>query len=367
MKILYYFANDGTPMWTWQEYHIFNELNHHGIEIIEFNPNDFSSPAEANEYLIKKLKESKYDLFMTVHGSKELFPETMVRIKELGLPRVLINFDNKMDPRRHIDFSKYFDVIMLLNIDNDPAYKHYKCPYVFAPYAANPYYFKDLRKEAIHGICFVGTPYGTRCRPINVLTGRGIPFDLYANESHIVAQREIGSGMNVASRVKAIKKMLESKSGIKVLESALICKLKSQEILDVKAESLHVSPGVNHAEMNRLYSNYALSISMPEARNTGVLKNPVDIVRLRNFEIPMCAGLQITRFYQELSDFFEEDKEIIFYRSNEELIDKVKFYTDSKNSTIVERMKTAARIRCENEHTWYLRFKKVFDSIGVNI
>ena len=368
MKILYYFGNDGTPMWTWQEKHIIDELKYHNVFIEEFNPNRFTNKEKANEVCISTISEGKYDLFMTVHGESDLFPETVIKIREKGIPRVLINFDNKMDPRRHIDFSKYFDVLMLLNYDDNPIYKKYKCPYVFAPYAANPFYFKDLRTgDRQHGICFVGTPYGTRVKPINALTAKGISFDLFANMSNVTEQKQIAFGMGLQDKVKAIKTMLGSKTGIKVLESAMICKFINQEHLNSESMFLNIRPGVDHSRMNEIYSNYDLSISMPEARNTGVLKHPVDIVHLRNFEIPMCAGLQISRYSNELAEFFEEDKEILFYRSFEELIDKVKFYTASQNSSTVNKMKSAARFRAENEHNWYLRFKKVFGTINVTI
>ena len=44
----------------------------------------------------------------------------------------------------HFGWEKYFDVVMLLNRDNSKIYKKYKTQCVVAPYAANPYYFKDL-------------------------------------------------------------------------------------------------------------------------------------------------------------------------------------------------------------------------------
>lgn len=368
MKILYFFGSDGTSMWTWQEKHIIDELKHHNVLIDEFNPNNYGNLDNANEICVSELKKGYYDLFMTVHGEHDLYPETVRRIKEMGIPRVLINFDNKMDPRRHINFSKYFDVLMLLNRDNNPVYREYQCPYVFAPYAANPYYFRDLRSsDSHHGICFIGTPYGTRCKPINAVTASRIPFDLYANKKNVEMQKEIASGMSISNKLRSIKTLMGSRNGFKVMESAMICKFFSQEHLNTNTPFLNIRPGVEHLQMNYLYSNYDLSISMPEARNTGVLKKPVDIVHLRNFEIPMCAGLQITRYFDELSGFFEEDKEILFYRSYEELIEKVRFYTNPNNTAIVNKMKTAARRRAEHDHTWYLRFKKVFEAINIII
>lgn len=365
MKILYYFWNDGSYMYTWQHHHIFDDLSHHGIEIVVLNPYNYSSLDEANEACINELNNCKYDLFMTDRAEDMLYPSTLKNIINMGIPRLLINFDNQMDPYRGFELTQYFDMVMLLNIDNNPIYDKYKCPYVFAPYASNPYFFTDMRSNQISKTCFVGTPYGTRCRPINVLLRAEHGVDLFANNKSINDQRTIGSGLSSLDKMRAAYKMTQSPSGWKVLQSALLVKFVKQEVLDIESNSLTVYPALDLNEMNKMYSNYALSISMPEARNTGYLKKPVDIVRLRNFEIPMCAGLQISRYYKELAGFYEEDKEILFYRTNEELVDKVKYYTNPQHQKAVDIMKTNARKRSEAEHTWYKRFEKVFDKMGI--
>lgn len=368
MKVLYYFKDYKESMYSWQHYHIVDELARHGCNIEIF---DISSRKieEANEKVIEKCKNEYYDLFMTDQDRSTLFPETVTTIHNHGTPSLLIHFDNKMDPKRYIGYAEYFDCTMLLNKDDAGSifYSKYNSKCIVAPYAANPFYFKDLRKDVkqINRTCFVGTPYGTRCIPINTLTNVGVDVDLYANQKSINQSREIGSGMSTKEKLLVLTKTITFPVGRKILLGALKCKINPPERLNEKAQSLHVQAAVDHLTMNRIYSAYALSLSMPEARNTGVLKKPVDIVHLRNFEIPMCAGLQITRYFPELAECFEEDKEIIFYHNREELIDKVKYYTDEKNSNIVDKMKTAARERAKNEHTWYKRFKPVFDYLGV--
>ena len=66
---------------------------------------------------------------------------------------------------------------------------------------------------------------------------------------------------------------------------------------------------------------------------------------------------------EEIARYFEEDKEIVLYRSTEEMIDKAKFYLDDKNSQLVRNMKLAARKRAENEHTWTNRFNNIFNCL----
>ncbi len=64
---------------------------------------------------------------------------------------------------------------------------------------------------------------------------------------------------------------------------------------------------------------------------------------MRTFEVPGYGGLLIANRTTEQRDFFEEDKEAIFFESVEELNDKLNFL--GRNKEIVNRIKQAARIQ----------------------
>ena len=124
---------------------------------------------------------------------------------------------------------------------------------------------------------------------------------------------------------------------------------------------LRIFDPVSLHDMGELFEQYALSLSISEARNTGVLKKPVRILHLRNFEIPMGRGLQFCQYFDDVAECFEEDKEIIFYRTAEEAVDKARFYMQEAQASTRMHIKLAARLRAEAEHTWYCRFKKAFE------
>ena len=68
-----------------------------------------------------------------------------------------------------------------------------------------------------------------------------------------------------------------------------------------------------------------------------------------------------------MADYFEEDKEVLFYKNDEELISKAEFYLKPENEEIRKHMKIAARKRSENDHTWFNRYSNVFDNIGIKV
>lgn len=140
----------------------------------------------------------------------------------------------------------------------------------------------------------------------------------------------------------------------------------SKTELNDTSPNLMKMPSVSDAEMTALYSNLTLSLNITELRDTYICKHPIHKIHLRTFEIPMSGGLQLTSYTDEMASYFEEDKEIVLYRSKEEMIDKARFYLKPENETTVMNMKRAARKRAEKEHRWIDRFEQVFKALGVN-
>ena len=82
-------------------------------------------------------------------------------------------------------------------------------------------------------------------------------------------------------------------------------------------EQLHKVEVAPSSELYKVYSKYSLALSSTAARNTGVLKHSLYIVNFRSFEIPMSGGLQICQYTDEMAEYFDDGKEIIFYRSKD--------------------------------------------------
>jgi spore maturation protein CgeB len=363
LNILYYFKEKDTLMDKWQRFHIFDELERHNIHITVYNPLDFSTIDEANERLGQFITDHSFDLFMTPHNDNDLVIETLKMIKKKGLPTLLICFDNLIIPYYHKKIAAYFDLVWLTSRETEDKFIQWGAKVIFNPYAANPYYFKPRMDVEHERIVFIGSPYGSRVNMINSLIEKEVNVSLYAN---ITSNRNYtGNANHITTYLRSAVDLIKYDIGRKVILGAVIQKLTSSHELKENPQYLEINPAVGLEELGRLYSKYALSLSSTAARNTGVLKTPVHIVNLRSFEIPMCGGLQICSYFEELAEYFEEDREIIFYRSKDELVEKTRFYLQDKNSDLRIKMKIAARKRAENEHTWFIRFKKVLDHFGL--
>ena len=370
MNILYYFKDYDGFMAKWQYFHIIEELEREGHNIVVYNPLKYNSIDESNEQIIPFIKNSKirFDLFLNCESDVFLYSSSIKAIKELGLPTALICFDNLHAPYIHRKMAPLFDVVWLTSIETKWLFEKWGCKnIVFQPYAANPYNFKPNWSSPTHSVSFIGSPYGSRINILNNLTGKGVKCDVYADKlsNHTKTRSKIPTPVKTPV-YKELWQALSFDIGRKVLISALLNRsiLKNKSTLSLNS-NLEVHPSVSFQDMQSIYSDSALSLNITYLRHTYLLKNPLHKVHLRTFEIPMCGGLEIAAYSDELAGYFEDGKEIVLYKSDEEFISKAKFYLDPKNDSLSSEMKRNARKRAEEEHTWTKRFNVLFSNLNI--
>jgi len=246
----------------------------------------------------------------------------------------------------------------------------YDAKTVFIPYASSPYYpfCYSPSRHMIRRVAFVGTPYGSRANIINYLVNNGIKVDLYysvPNKKKVDLYEGKEQFKIQKSPVRVLMEEIKFKEGRKILRGKLVNMIKKSSKLDINNPNLTVFPSVDLAKMSDVYNKYTLSLSFCSCRNTDVLIRPLNIVNLRSFEIPMCGGIQICSYNKELANYFDDEKEIVFYHDKLELVKKCNYYLNEASEDQINDMKKNARLRAEKEHTWYNRFKKIFDILGM--
>ena len=355
MRILYYRRVGKDNMSMWQRKHIIDELNVHGIEVEEISPTDYNSIDEANHRLLEVIKIVKFDLFMTPFAEDKIYIETLNEIKKTGIPTLLLCFDNLVVPFAHKNIAKHFDLVWLTSQETEYLFKKWGANTIFLPYAANPYNRVSLPHSGIiPRAVFVGTPYGGRKYLLKNVVECGVPLDLFG----IVQDKNIMTAFQNDSWKTNLKNLLSFPVGRQLIKGTL--KYHVTRDFDFDGLQIRNMDPVPVDEVPDLYAKYAVSISSTSARNTEVLKHNVPIINLRSFEIPMAYGLQVCRFNQELSNYFEDRKEILFYRNEKELKEIADFLQNPSNEQEILIMKKNARIRAEKYHTWYMRFQYVF-------
>ena len=338
MEILYFFQEKETPMYQWQRIHFIDELSRHGVNFTCVNPLAFATAEEANEALIQKVRANcQYDLFFTnICYHKAIYPETIDIIKEIGIPTLCFRSDNLTIPYFDIVTGTHFDLLWLTSSDTQ---------YLYNKWA-----------------------YGSRPIMINALTDNGIYTDVYYKTNKQLQKENVKSILKsnpiIPNRYFQFWNDFLFKEGRMVLLGKIMNKLSGQTKLSHN-DYMKAFPSVLYEEQSHVYSEHTLSLSSTSSRSTDVLSKPLNVLNLRTFEIPMGGGIQICKYCTELADYFEDGKEILFYQSNDELVDKARYYTQKASDKEILQMKYFARSRAENEHTWWNRFIKIFDMLGL--
>lgn len=82
----------------------------------------------------------------------------------------------------------------------------------------------------------------------------------------------------------------------------------------------------------------------------------------RDFEVPMSGGLYLTEHHEELAPFYDIGREIVTYSGFDELLEKISWLLS--DPAAAESIRKAGRARAMSEHTWEMRFEKVFRMLG---
>jgi spore maturation protein CgeB len=232
------------------------------------------------------------------------------------------------------------------------------------PMASNPNYFKPYPEERTLPVSFVGANYALRARSIEYLL------------SHDVDVHAYGPGWQQTSGYYAWRS--PAKRAIYILRSALAGSVEVQYQASANLAELdfrrqlaqrypsNLHPPVSDEELVRLYSRSQVCLGFLEVYEGHDASRPVTRhVHLREFEAPMSGALYCTGYSDELADCFEPDREVLVYRTNEEMLEKVSYYLAHPQEA--ETIRKAGRRRALNDHTYQRRFEQLFSSLGLQV
>jgi spore maturation protein CgeB len=103
-----------------------------------------------------------------------------------------------------------------------------------------------------------------------------------------------------------------------------------------------------------LYSRSKIVIGFSRSSSNSKLKS----IKGRDFEATMCGTFYLCESNPELCEWFESDKEIVFWEDIPDLIKKVEFYLN--NNETRELITKACYTRSHNEHTCMKRMEQLF-------
>ena len=112
-------------------------------------------------------------------------------------------------------------------------------------------------------------------------------------------------------------------------------------------------------DMVRLYSKSRINLGFG-----GVIGfSDTYCLKGRDLAIPMSGGLYLTEHHPELERVYEIGQEIVSYSDFEDLLKKLRYLLDSPEEA--ERIRQRGFERARRDHSWEIRFEKVFNIVGL--
>jgi len=303
-----------------------------------------------------------YDLFFSYFTDGMVDAGVIDEISKIGVPTCNFSCNNAHQFYLVRDISPHFDYNLHSEKDAREKFLAIGANPLWWPMASNPKYFKPVDIPRTIEASFVGANYALRAKYIHYLLENGVDVHVFGPGW---LWGTTSTWRSVAKRFKYL--LLATISITPQAQFYASAHLADHDFRRNLAASFpaNVHPPVSDEELIALYSRSHISLGFLEVYDRHDPSRPViQHLHLREFEAPMSGALYCTGFSEELAEMFEPDKEIIVYRNQYELLNKVRYYL--KNPKQAEYIRRAGRERALKEHTYHQRFRQLFKALNLD-
>lgn len=273
-----------------------------------------------NGSLLATVKKYRPDILLVLMGDT-IFPETLGRIKELGIITVNWFHDTVLARKDFVQgISYYYDYFFIIDSEEVLNYVKISSSHVKSlPLACNPQVHKSIdlaqeeKREYGNEVCFVGTVKFKRKEILSHLTDFDLGIWGYWLE-------------------------------------------KSPEL-----KKCYRRQHVYGEEAVKIYNASKIVLDIPILYGTG---DKIFYVTPRVFEVPACGAFLLTAENFSLSNLYETGKEIVCYKDENELKVLIRYYL--KHPEERTRIAQKGQERAHRDHTYEKRLKKIFSIIEKN-
>lgn len=324
MKILIVGSNAG---WAIENYYA-KHLNEIGIDTTIFSCSDYYSSSSfynrlqnrlgihafynsVNESLIELTSQINPTVIWVFKGV-EIFPQTLVRLKQNGF--ILVNY-NPDHPfiRTAIshggasveqsvslyDAHFCYSEKLRLQIQKEFNIRTFSLPFAYEP--TDFHYSREIISKDFLKVAMIGNADECRAGHIRYLLRNGIEVDVFGNNWSRFLSR---------------------------------------------SRHLNVHGPVSGIEFWKAMLNYRVQLNVFRPHNEGSHN-------MRTFEIPSIGGIQLAPYSEEHDKLFKNGSEIWLYTTEDDLVNKADQLLSLKDE-IAEEYREKAKRRCETEHYTYL-------------
>jgi spore maturation protein CgeB len=361
----------GSRTWYRNLYEPLVELGH---EVVSFSTEEGRSAAQRRDAAARAAFSQKlldafhrehaqkpFDLFFAYLTDAMIEPGAIEEIRKTGVLTCNFSCNNAHQFYLVEGLSPHFDYNLHSEKDAREKFLSIGANPLWWPMASNPRYFKPVDVPRTITVSFVGANYALRARYIAHLLENNVDAHAYGPGW---VWGTSSRWRSIAKRYKYLLLALVTRSPqTQSAASAQLADHDFRRTLGVRFPANMHSP-VSDEELIALYSRSHISLGFLEVYDRHDPSRPVtQHLHLREFEAPMSGALYCTGYTDELAEMFEPDKEVIIYRNQHELLDKVRYYLTYPQ--VAEKVRQAGRARALQDHTYQHRFQQLFVALDL--
>jgi len=302
-----------------------------------------------------------FNLFFSYLIDGMIDPTVIDDIRKIGVPTCNFSCNNAHQFYLVEELSKHFDYNLHSEKDAKQKFLDVGANPLWFPMASNPKFFKPINITRDINVSFVGSSYALRARYISHLLENDINVQVYGPGWMIGYPHKLGSVFH--RYLLLVNSLIANQIGNQAYYSGLLFDYDYRRNLFARFPH-NMNLPISDEELITLYSRSQVSLGFLEVYDHhDPSKQIVKHLHLREFEAPMSGALYMTGYSEELAEMYEINKEIVTYRNQYELLDKVKYYLNHLSEA--EKIRVAGHNRAVRSHTYHHRYKTLFNQIGL--
>lgn len=293
-----------------------------------------------NELLLKSIYETKPELCFFFLFTDEIKKETIQEITEKSGAITLNWFAD--DHWRFDIYSKYWAPYFswIATTDSSAPTRYYKIGVknvIKTQWACNHFLYKPIKISKVYDVTFIGQAHGNRKQVVSKIKHSGIDIQCWGT----------GWSNGRLSQEKMIQTFSASKINLN-LTNPSTRNLSQIASLFLKRKRYFIVPRGPREIIDKIKA---------------FIYGTREQIKGRNFEVPGCGAFLLTSDADNLTDYYEDGKEIVIYKNDEDLLEKINYYLkhDKERELIAEK----GLRRTLAEHTYEKRFNFIFKAIGL--
>ena len=291
------------------------------------------------------------DFILTYVSDSHLEPAAVDRVRDTVAP--IVNFFCNNVHQFHLirRLAPRFTLNLVPEAEAIASYRGVGAETHFFPMAANPDVYRRVAVEPRYEVSFAGQRYADRASHLLALREAGIDAHAFGQGwsatagGAAAAPRPAGLG-------RALGILLQGRSPFRAARD----RLEWERLQSRHPAALH--PPASDAEYVALFSESKVSLGFLVLGDSHRTRRPLRQVRLREFEAPMAGAFYVTEYLEEIGLHYEIGKEVVCFRSGDELVSLCRHYL--KHDEERERIRRAGEARARRDHTWSRRFEALF-------